>query len=338
MKLLYKQPSKETIEAMAEVAGHPINTERENSYLRETESKIIAKTKHLHGKIVNSGNAAILIAMNAIDGPILIPDQGGWHGFKQIAKFLNKEIVMVETDYGLITKEYLDKIDLQKVAKNTNENNKENIEYSKPAIFLTSFAGYTAEQPIEEISNWCRKNNVLLVEDASGSITDPEKKLANGIYSDIIVGSTSSPKVINVGDGGFITTSNNKIFERSKLLLKVCRSNDITNKGISTEVDFAEDNLKKTIEATTYIKNNLDNVFHPDKRGTNVIIANRDPHTMIRNLKIKFNVKGKSIITNCPNYNRIKQRGIAIEIKNLNTKCLTKENLDEIIETIKRFQ
>ncbi len=330
MKLLYKKPSKETMTAMAEIAKNPPILEKENSYLREAESKIISKTNHLHGKIVNSGNSAILIAMNAIEGPIIIPDQGGWHGFKQIAKFLNKEIIIIETDLGIITKKSLE---------NLLENNPQIISNeSNSGIFLTSFAGYTAEQPMKEIANWCKRNEILIVEDVSGAITDPEKRLANGIYSDILVCSTNSPKVVNVGNGGFITTNEKNIFEKSKLLLNICKSNDITNRGIFTELDFAQDNLKKTIDATTYIKNNLDNVIHQDKRGTNVIIKNREPQKIGKSLRIKLNVEGKSIITLCPNYNRIKQKAIAIEIKNLDTESLTGANLDIIIETVKNYQ
>ena len=330
MNLLYKKPSKETQIAMAELAKDHQITGKENSYLREVESKIISKTKHLHGKVVNSGNAAILVAMNAIKGPIIIPDQGAWHGFKQIANFLNKEIIMLKTDLGLISIENLD--DLLTENKNFKSNDNE------PAVFLTSFAAYSAEQPIAEIANWCRRNEVLLVEDASGGITDPEKKLANGIYSDIIVCSTNSPKVVNVGDGGFITTNRKDIFEKSRLLLNICKSNNITNKGIFTELDFSENNLKNTLEATDYIKNNLDNVIHQDKRGTNVILATRNPQNLAKNLRISFDVEGKSMITLCPNYDRVKQRGVAIEIKNLDTESLNKENLDKIIEIVRKFQ
>ncbi|MDR2967563.1 MAG: DegT/DnrJ/EryC1/StrS family aminotransferase [Methanobacteriaceae archaeon] len=330
MNLLYKKPSKETINAMAELAGNFQLVKKENSYLREVESKIISKTKHSHGKVVNSGNAAIAVAMNAIKGPILIPDQGAWHGFKQIAKFLNKEIIIFETDLGLISKKNLDNI----LAANKNIKLKD----SEPAIFLTSFAAYSAEQPIFEIANWCHENNVLLVEDASGGITDPEKKLANGHYSDIIVCSTNSPKVVNVGNGGFITTNRIEIFDKSRVLLNICKSNNITNKGIFTELDFSEYNLKKNIEATDYIKNSLDNVVHRDKRGTNIILATKNPQHLSKYLRINFNVEGKSIITMCPNYNRIKQKAIAIEIKNLATESLTKENLDGVIETIKKYQ
>jgi DegT/DnrJ/EryC1/StrS aminotransferase family protein len=365
MKLLYKQSSQQTKTAMRKVAESYIS--KENSYQKEAETKILSKTNHTHCRIVNSGNAAIMVAMNAIEGPILIPDQGAWHGFKQIAKFLNKEIIIFKTDLGIINLEKLDNILKQypfiknnnntnnntnnknnnkinitnKINNNNNDSNdKDNndiysINEKVPGLFLTSFAGYTGEQPMKEISNWCKENGIFLVEDASGAITDSEKKLANGNYSDIIVCSTSSPKVINVGDGGFITTDNKEIFEKSKLLLNICKSNEITYKGIATEIEFAENNLKKTIESTKYIKNNLENVIHKNKRGTNVIIQSENPYDLVKNLKKQFDLEGRSFITKCPNYNRIKQKAVAIEIKNIDTKSLTKDNLDEIINIIR---
>jgi dTDP-4-amino-4,6-dideoxygalactose transaminase len=332
MKLLYKQASQKTKEAMTKIAKNP-ELANKNDFEKETKSKILSKTNHKECEIVNSGNAAIMVAMNAISGPILIPDQGAWHGFKQIAKFLNKEIIQIKTDLGMINEEVLNKF-LKENPLDSSQNNT-NDTHNKQALFLTSFAGYTGEQPIEEIANWCRENNILLVEDASGAITDPEKNLANGNYSDIIIASTSSPKVINVGDGGFISTNIENIFEKSSILLKIAKSNNITKCGIAKEIDFAENNLKKTLEATKYIKNNLDNVIHQDKRGTNVIIRTGNKHNIAKNLKEEFDLGGKSIITKCPNYNRLKIKGIAIEIKNIDTKSLTKENLDEIIAIIK---
>jgi hypothetical protein len=44
------------------------------------------------------------------------------------------------------------------------------------------------------------------------------------------------------------------------------------------------------------------------------------------------------MITKCPNYNRLKEKAVAIEIKNLDISCLNKDNLNEIIEIIKKYQ
>ena len=78
------------------------------------------------------------------------------------------------------------------------------------ALIFTSFAGYTAEQDIKSIVNYCKNNNITTIEDASAGIGDSENKL--GCRSDIILASTGSPKIINVGSGGFIATNDGDIF------------------------------------------------------------------------------------------------------------------------------
>ena len=53
------------------------------------------------------------VALSSIKGDVIIPDQGGWHGFKQIAKFLGKNIISIKTDLGLIDPEELDNIEIK---------------------------------------------------------------------------------------------------------------------------------------------------------------------------------------------------------------------------------
>ncbi|MCQ2737466.1 MAG: DegT/DnrJ/EryC1/StrS family aminotransferase [archaeon] len=326
MDLKFKKPSKETQIAMSKVAIG----EDKKDYSKIAEEKLCNLTNHTECKLVNSGNAAILTAMNSIEGAILIPDQGAWNGFKQIANFLNKEIITIKTNQGLIEINHLED------AINNTINNKELLSNNQNALFLTSFAGYTAEQNIKEISKFCHENNILLVEDASGAISDSSKKLANGNYSDIIIGSTGSPKIVNVGYGGFITTNNTNVFDKSKLILKTSKINNIIATGISTELDFAKENLNKTLKACDYLKNNLNNVIHQDKRGINVILSSEDK-SLSFNLRNKFKLDNHGMITKCPNYNRLKEKGVAIEIKNLDTSCLSKDNLDEIINIVNYY-
>ena len=107
MNLKFKKPSKETQLAMSEVAG---GKNRDIDYQKIAQEKLAGMTNHKFSKLLSSGNAAIFTAMNAIDGAIMIPDQGAWNGFKQIARFLNKDLIVVKTDKGLITQEYLSEI------------------------------------------------------------------------------------------------------------------------------------------------------------------------------------------------------------------------------------
>ena len=166
--------------------------------------------------------------------------------------------------------------------------------------------------------------------------------MANGNYSDIIIGSTGSPKIVNVEDGGFITTNDDKLFEKSSLLLKTNKASNITACGIYNELDFAKDNLKKTVYASLYLKEAIGdktnfNVFHKDKRGINVIIETEDPKSLSYKLRQEFVLDSHGMITKCPNYNRLKEKAVALEIKNLDIECLSQDNLDEIIKTLECF-
>ena len=332
MNLKFKKPSKETQMAMSKVACGEDN----NDYHALAEEKLVNMTNHSHAKLVNSGNSAILSVMNSIDGAIFIPDQGAWNGFKQIANFLNKDLITVKTNKGLIDLDNLNESIISSSENNIIDLDDEN---NKSALFLTSFAAYTAEQDLKSICDFAHKNNILVAEDASGAIGDYENRLANGNYSDIIIGSTGSPKIVNVEDGGFITSKDEKLFEKSNLLLKTNKASNITACGIYKELDFASENIKKTVDACLYLKESIEDktdfkVFHKDERGINVIIEAEDPKSLSYKLRQEFVLDDHGMITKCPNYNRLKEKAVALEIKNLDISCLEKDNLDEIIEIL----
>ena len=308
----FKTPSARTLEIMSEVAKGNIKKDYEESCIR----KIRDLTAKEHVKITSSGNNSIFIALSAVEGDIIIPDQGGWHGFKQIAKFLNKNIITLKTDFGLINTDYLDEI-----------------EYGKnSALIFTSFAGYAAEQDVKSISRYCKSNDILTIEDASAGIGDEKQNLAR--HCDIILASTGSPKIINVGSGGFITTNNEKIFKKTAMPQKLSKTTQIICSGIDSELDNVKDNLELSLNATEHVKKHIPNTIHDDKRGLNVIIPHDNAKPICWNLKKTLTTDKSGFITTCPNYNRVKQKAICIEIKNLDYSCLKKEYLDTIIDTV----
>lgn len=321
LKLAFKKPSNETQKAMSKAALNPFVGRGINPQIKSAEEKIQELTGHKYVKLVNSGNSAILAVMNALEGPFILPDQGGWSGFKKMAKILDRTVFFIPTEKGIIypdlLEEYLKKINV------------------KPsALFITSFAGYTAEQPLKELYDVCSENGVLLVEDASGSIGDPLKNLCNGQHTHIIIASTGSPKIVNVGSGGFISTDDPKIFQKSGFLLKTLKADAVTSAGILVESRNASSNLVKTMDACHFLKNNIPNTYHTDKRGINVIISSIDPKTHSRILREKINAEGRSIITTCPLYDRLMEKAVCLEIKNLDTSCLNKENLKKIKDVV----
>ena len=288
----------------------------EKDYEESCINKIRDLTSKEHVRMTSSGNNSIFIALSAVEGDIIIPDQGGWHGFKQIARFLNKNIITVKTDLGLINTDNLDDLDI-------NESS---------ALIFTSFAGYCAEQDIKSISRYCRNNGILTIEDASAGIGDSKNNL--GKNSDIILASTGSPKMINVGSGGFISTDDEEIFKKTSLPQKLSKTSQIVCSGIDNELNRVKDNLEVSLNATNYVKKHIPDAIHASKRGLNVIIPNENAKSICWELKNTLATDKSGFITTCPNYNRVKQKAICVEIKNLDYQCLENENLDMIIDEV----
>ena len=308
----FKRPSQKTLDMMSEVAKGNVD--------KDYEASCIAKIKDLttkeHARITSSGNNSIFIALSAVEGDIIIPDQGAWHGFKQIARFLHKNIITLKTDDGLINTDYLNNIEFK----------------DNSALIFTSFAGYTAEQDIESITKYCKNNGIMTIEDASAGIGDKKHKL--GCASDIILASTGSPKMINVGSGGFIAADNEEIFKKTTLPQKLSKTTAIVCCGIDNEIDNVSNKLEVSLNATELVKKHIPNVLHANKRGINVIIPHENAKSICWDLKKTLTTDKSGMITTCPNYNRVKQKAICIEIKNLAYEDLKKENMKIIIDEV----
>lgn len=321
MKLHFRETSKEARYAMCEAAkrvDHASN--RGFDEIKLAQIQISSFTGHDHVKVLNSGNSAILAALSSFKGKILIPDQGGWIGFKSIAQFLGIKTIEVPTEFGIISPEVLE-------ATIT--------EYNPDALFITSFAGYIAEQPVKDLFEVCNDTDVVLVEDASGGIGDEQKRLGNGDHAHVIVASTGSPKIINVGNGGFISTNDDNIFKRTKDILKTLKADPVTCAGIAEEIKNATPNLSKAIHACSVIKKEFKSAIHPDSRGITVALKTNNPKKTGYLLRQTLKADGRSIITVCPRYERVMADAVCLEIKNLDPGCLRKDNLNVIIQAVK---
>jgi DegT/DnrJ/EryC1/StrS aminotransferase family len=327
MELFFRRPSIEAREAMSKAAlnlKHVPGSRYQEMVIAEESIKKF--THHEQVKIVNSGNSAILSVMSTLNGKIMIPDQGGWVGFKRIAEFCGLEIVYLPTELGLIEIEVLENF----IRK-----------FNPEALFLTSFAGYMAEQPLNSIYEVCEDMGVLMVEDASGGIGDSSGMLGNGNHAHVILASTGSPKTVNIGNGGIISTNDTKLLESAKNILSCVKTDPVTCAGIASEIKNAPYVLSKTIEACRFFKSEINEfreVLHENKKGLNVVFLEEAPKKLGYQLRKKLNVQGGGIVTVCPNYNRVKINSICIEIKNLDTRCMQTENLKEIIRILKSFE
>ena len=92
------------------------------------------------------------------------------------------------------------------------------------AIIPVDFAGHPAD--LDEISKIAKRNNLIIIEDASHSLGAKYKdtKVGSCKYSDMTVFSFHPVKIITTGEGGMVTTNNKEYYE--KLLL--FRSHGIT--------------------------------------------------------------------------------------------------------------
>ncbi len=221
-------------------------------------------TRHDFVHIVDRCNFAIFMSLAIVKkihenagkkkAPVLlIPDQGGWYSFKRYPKYFGMEIIELKTDYGVI-----DLKDLRKKVKQAD------------ALIFTSFAGYFAEQPLKKIKTICAKDNCLLIEDASGAIGD--RKLCNGKYADIIVGSFSRWKPVAYGYGGWISVAEKKYLELVREVVSMCRVHEKFYRDIIKVL--RGNRLNKRIELQEKVKEDLKEfeVLHADKRGLNVIV------------------------------------------------------------------
>lgn len=320
----HRKPCLEARKAMSAAAlklGSKACCASKHEETRKVVQAISKVTKHRHVKLVSSGNAAILAVLKGINGRVMIPDQGGWKGFKSYPKLLGLEVCEVETDLGLIEPEVL----------------VETIERHKPkGLLMTSFAGYMAEQDVREISMVCRENEVLLIEDASGAIGDD--KLADGSCADVIVCSTGAPKILNLLTGGFISTNNPEILGNAANVIKACRVSPVTCAGIVEELKNAGRTIKALTKAAGLLKNELRGVIHKDKRGICVgIELSGDAKKFAaeageKGLKTEF---GAALLTSCPTYERFLKNGVAIELKKLDILEMKEENILEIAKILK---
>jgi hypothetical protein len=268
---------------------------------------------------VASGNCAILAAVSAIDGKIMIPDQGGWRGFKDYPDLMGKEVCILETDLGVVNTDALDS-ELRK--------------HNPGGLFLTSFAGYIAEQDIKEIAKICRENSVYLIEDTSGAIGD--KILARG-DADITICSTGAPKIVNVLSGGFVSTNHKEILDMSARVASACRISPVICAGITEELKNAPDIVERLVKYSAILKEELEDVVHRDSRGVCAGFETDDPKRFVKRARENGLVTdaNQGFLTACPRYERFLKNGVVVELKKLDILNVTEEDIAKIAEILK---
>ena len=249
-------------------------------------------TKHNCIKLTNSGNLAIFAAFSIAKKKeiveILIPDQGGWLTYKTYPKMFGLKVTELKTNYGIL--------DLEELKKHKNK-----------ALIFTSYAGYFAEQPIDEIIKICKENNIYLIEDASARLTK-----CNG-EADIILGSFGKWKLVDNHHGGFISLKNKEDFVED--LKSIIKAIELDEDKLLGHLDKAPKRLAELIEKCNKIKQDLSDyeVIFPDKDGIVVVVKYKNDNEL---QKLKDYCKDNNWdFTLCPRYIRVETQAISIEVK-----------------------
>ncbi len=161
-----------------------------------------------------NGTAALHLAVAALD------IEPGSEGITSPNTFVASSNCMI---YNGIKPVFAD-IDLKTYNVDVNEINRK-INNRTKLVIPVHFAGQPAE--MQEINDTAKKNNLFIIEDAAhaiGSRYEDGSRVGCCKYSDMTIFSFHPVKTITTGEGGAITTNDERIYNKLKLL----RSHGIT--------------------------------------------------------------------------------------------------------------
>ena len=274
---------------------------------------IISRLKELTGdsivELTTRGNTAISAALsvlvsgsgsaNGSSKKVLIPAEGGWLTYRTIPKKLGLQQVEVKCHDAV-----LDLNELHRLL--------ETKEYG--ALLYQNPAGYFAVQPMKDIFELCKKHNCLVVLDVSGGIGT---SLCDGQYADIIVGSFGTWKLVEAKGGGFISTSNEKLWKMisEKGIERLENSSQI--EVIYRELGKLDERIKMLLSFRQKVVDDLSGM------GLDVVHANDIGFVVVVRFDSEYE-KSKIVdycglsgweYTECPRYIRLNSNAISVELK-----------------------
>lgn len=271
---------------------------------------IIEQLKKLTGhsliELTTRGNTAISCALSVVVSKsgsgkkVLIPSEGGWLTYKTIPKKLGLEHVEVRCKDAV-----LDLVELHRLL--------ETKEFG--ALLYQNPAGYFAVQPMKEIYELCSRHNCIVVLDVSGGIGTG---LCTGEYADIIVGSFGTWKLVEAKGGGFVSTSNQKLFDVmcEKGIEKLEDSSQI--EVIYQELGKLAGRVAMLLEFRRKVVDDLVDlkldVVHADAAIGFVVVVRFNSEYEKSKIVDYCTVSGWEY-TECPRYIRLNSQAISIELK-----------------------
>ncbi len=173
------------------------------------EKKFSKKFKRKYSVAVSNGTAALEIAIKALgikkNDEVIIPN------FTIISNALavikqNAKPVLIDCDLTTWN------MKIEDIEKNINKKTK--------AIMVTHI--YSFSNDMEKIIKICKKNKLLLIEDAAEVLGLKYKDKLSGSFGDISTFSFYANKQLTTGEGGMITTNNKKFYDKCLELRNLC--------------------------------------------------------------------------------------------------------------------
>lgn len=179
------------------------------------ENKVSKLFQKKYGLMVNSGSSALLLAFEVLNLP---------KGSEVITPALT-----FATSVSYIIKNQLKPVFVD-VDKNTYcaniEQIKNKITKKTRAIVAPHLLGNLVDW--EKISQLCKKNNIVIIEDSADTIGAKIRNKYIGLHTDISITSFYGSHIINcAGNGGMICFNNKKLYQKAKLLRSWGRSSSL---------------------------------------------------------------------------------------------------------------
>tara|TARA_B100000927_G_scaffold286185_1_gene277312 strand:- start:137 stop:1291 length:1155 start_codon:yes stop_codon:yes gene_type:complete len=176
-------------------------------YTKKFENKICSFLNRKYALAVQSGTASIHASLKALgvkeNDNVILPNYTCVSNLSAV-KQLNANPIIVEVE-----KETLG-LDFENVKKAI-------LKYKPKVLQIVHVYGFPARDTVKILS-FCKKYKVKVLEDASEALGAKLNKKRIGSFGDISIFSIRSEKMIGVGEGGVITTSKKKIFDKIKLI------------------------------------------------------------------------------------------------------------------------
>lgn len=173
-------------------------------YIDLFESKFCEFIGSRYAVSTNNGTSACHLALLSSgvtsDDEVIVPSST-FIACPNSVKYCGANVVLADVD------KYTWNISLEEIKNKVTNKTK--------AVFLVHMLGNPCSQ---EIYDWCKKNNILCIEDACESIGASLNSKKTGTLGDCSAFSFFGNKNVTTGEGGMLTTDNEDVYIRAKYL------------------------------------------------------------------------------------------------------------------------